>query len=57
MTKKAEEIRGAEEIFSFGHIGTAAVLVLPSCGAIPPDGGGGGGLTLGGGGGGAVANS
>ena len=33
--KKASEIHGAEE-FSLGHIGTAAVLVLPLCGPTPP---------------------
>ena len=36
------EARGAEEQFSLGHTGTAAVLLLPLCGATNVGGGCGG---------------
>ena len=38
--QKAYRILGTEEAFSLGYIGTAAILVLPFCGAIPPPQGG-----------------
>ena len=39
LTKKAQEIPGAEDKFSLGYIGTAAGLVLPLCNAILEGGG------------------
>ena len=42
LDKKAQEILGAEDKISLGYIGTAAILVLPSCGvqsSPPPSGG------------------